>query len=205
MNGEKINGYTVEEARELVDFVAEGKKEGRALCYLFASFGQSHGRAKGSVRNYYYNLLKSDDERVVKLLDGKSLSVEKIRAFSEEETNEALRSILAEKSKGMSVRRAIQNIAAGDAKKMLRLQNKYRNVLKKQPERVREIAEKLGVKIRSEPAVPAVPAVPSRDALRLRLEEEIDRLCERLTAPLREENKRLKEEIEILRGKHKGA
>ena len=202
MNGEKINGYTVEEARELVDFVAEGKKEGRALCYLFASFGQSHGRAKGSVRNYYYNLLKSDDERVVKLLDGKSLSVEKIRAFSEEETNEVLRSILAEKSKGMSVRRAIQNIAAGDAKKMLRLQNKYRNVLKKQPERVRAIAEKLGVKTRCEPAA---PAVPSRDALRLRLEEEIDRLCERLTAPLREENKRLKEEIEILRGKHKGA
>lgn len=202
MNGEKINGYTVEEARELVDFVAEGKKEGRALCYLFASFGQSHGRAKGSVRNYYYNLLKSDDERVVKLLDGKSLSVEKIRAFSEEETDEVLRSILAEKSKGMSVRRAIQNIAAGDAKKMLRLQNKYRNVLKKQPERVRAIAEKLGVKTRCEP--PA-PAVPSRDALRLRLEEEIDRLCERLTAPLREENKRLKEEIEILRGKHKGA
>ena len=202
MNGEKINGYTVEEARELVDFVAEGKKEGRALCYLFASFGQSHGRAKGSVRNYYYNLLKSDDERVVKLLDGKSLSVEKIRAFSEEETNEALRSILAEKSKGMSVRRAIQNIAAGDAKKMLRLQNKYRNVLKKQPERVRAIAEKLGVKTRCEPAA---PAVPSRDALRLRLEEEIDRLCERLTAPLRAENKRLKEEIEILRGKHKGA
>ena len=192
----------MEEARELVDFVAEGKKEGRALCYLFASFGQSHGRAKGSVRNYYYNLLKSDDERVVKLLDGKSLSVEKIRAFSEEETNEALRSILAEKSKGMSVRRAIQNIAAGDAKKMLRLQNKYRNVLKKQPERVRAIAEKLGVKTRCEPAA---PAVPSRDALRLRLEEEIDRLCERLTAPLREENKRLKEEIEILRGKHKGA
>lgn len=202
MNGEKINGYTVEEARELVDFVAEGKKEGRALCYLFASFGQSHGRAKGSVRNYYYNLLKSDDERVVKLLDGKSLSVEKIRAFSEEETGEVLRSILAEKSKGMSVRRAIQNIAAGDAKKMLRLQNKYRNVLKKQPERVRAIAEKLGVKTRCEPAA---PAVPSRDALRLRLEEEIDRLCERLTAPLREENKRLKEEIEILRGKHKGA
>lgn len=202
MNGEKINGYTVEEARELVDFVAEGKKEGRALCYLFASFGQSHGRAKGSVRNYYYNLLKSDDERVVKLLDGKSLSVEKIRAFSEEETDEVLRSILAEKSKGMSVRRAIQNIAAGDAKKMLRLQNKYRNVLKKQPERVREIADKLGVKTRCEPAV---PAVPSRDALRLRLEEEIDRLCERLTAPLREENRRLKAEIEILRGKHKGA
>ena len=202
MNGEKINGYTVEEARELVDFVAEGKKEGRALCYLFASFGQSHGRAKGSVRNYYYNLLKSDDERVVKLLDGKSLSVEKIRAFSEEETGEVLRSILAEKAKGMSVRRAIQNIAAGDAKKMLRLQNKYRNVLKKQPERVREIAEKLGVKTRCEPAA---PAVPSRDALRLRREEVIDRLCERLTAPLREENKRLKEEIEILRAGHKGA
>ena len=28
-NTEKINGYTKEEAKELVDYVAEGKKEGK--------------------------------------------------------------------------------------------------------------------------------------------------------------------------------
>lgn len=196
-NTEKINGYTKEEAKELVDYIAEGKKEGKALSYLFASFGKEHGRAKGSVRNYYYTLLKQrEDERVVKLLDGTNLSVEKIRAFSEEETDEALRSILKEKAKGMSVRRAIKNVAAGDDKLMLRLQNKYRNLLKKQPERVREIAEELGVK-----SAPSITSRTGKSLLQRRLEEEINALCERLTAPLAEENAKLKARIEYLESK----
>lgn len=191
---EKINGYTKEEAKELVDYVAEGKRAGKALSYLFESFGRSHGRAKGSVRNYYYTLLKQrEDDRVVELLDGTNLTVERIRAFTEEETDEVLRSILAEKAKGMSVRKAIRNISDGDEKLMLRLQNKYRNLLKKQPERVRAAARELGV-----------PSAFKSDAreksvLQKRLEEEINALCERLTAPLREENARLREEIEKLR------
>ncbi len=197
INTEKINGYTKEEAKQLIDYIAAGKKEGKALSYLFASFGDKHGRAKGSVRNYYYSLLKrQDDERVVKLLNGTNLSVEKIRAFSEEETDAALKSILKEKAKGMSVRRAIKNIAAGDDKLMLRLQNKYRNVLKKQPERVREMAESLGLKTPN-----LSPKTSGKTLLQRRLEEEINALCERLTKPLQEENARLKERIAYLEGK----
>lgn len=195
---EKINGYTREEAKELVDYVAEGKREGKALSYLFETFGRSHGRAKGSVRNYYYTLLKQQqDDRVVQLLDGTNLTVERIRAFTEEETDWALRSILAEKAKGMSVRKAIKNISDGDEKLMLRLQNKYRNLLKKQPDRVRRAAQEMGVQtlVRNESR--------ERSALQRRLEEEINALCDRLTAPLREENARLREEIEKLRANGK--
>ena len=45
------------------------------------------------MRNYYYALMRSagSDERVMKLLDGKELSVEKIREFTEEETDAALK------------------------------------------------------------------------------------------------------------------
>ncbi len=194
---EKINGYTKEEAKELVDYIAAGKKEGKALSYLFASFGKEHGRARGSVRNYYYTLLKQrGDERVVRLLDGTDLSVEKIRAFSEEETDAALRSILAEKAKGMSVRRAIRNVAMGDEKLTLRLQNKYRNLLKKQPDRVKRIAESLGLD-----PVSAPPSRPARSHLQRRLEEEIDALLERLTGELKAENERLKERIAYLEGR----
>ena len=119
----KINGYTEEEAKSLVEYIWAGKQAGKTLTYLFETYGAQHGRAKGSVRNYYYALMKNPkkDERVVKLLDGKQLSVEQIREFTEEETDKALRSILAEKSKGISVRRAISNIAKGDDKLMLRL------------------------------------------------------------------------------------
>ena len=47
----KINGYTEEEAKNLVDYVANGKREGKTLSGLFASYAKKTGRAKGSVRN----------------------------------------------------------------------------------------------------------------------------------------------------------
>ncbi len=195
----KINGYTEEEAKTLVEYIKEGKSKGKTLTYLFESYGLRHGRAKGSVRNYYYALMKNErgDERIVKLLDGSELSVEKIREFSPEETEEVLRSILAEKSKGMSVRRAIFNLSQGDDKLMLRLQNKYRNTLKKQPERIARIAEEMGLKEEAERifAAEKTPAkVADRDFLRRRLESEINALYDRLAQGLKSENERLREE-----------
>ncbi len=200
----KINGYTEEEAKNLVQFIQEGKKKGKTLTYLFATYGLENGRAKGSVRNYYYTLMKNEnhDERIVKLLDGSDLSVEKIREFTPEETNEALKSILAEKSKGLSVRRAIFNIAKGDDKLMLRLQNKYRNTLKKQPEKLRELAKEMGLN----ESVPSAKtsergkrALPDRDFLRHRLENEINALYDRLSKALKAENERLRTENSRLR------
>ena len=99
----KINGYTEEEAKRLVEYIKDGKRAGKTLTKLFASYGVENGRARGSVRNYYYALMKNrkGDERIVKLLDGSSLKVEQIREFTEEETDQALKSILLEKSKGL--------------------------------------------------------------------------------------------------------
>ena len=67
----KINGYTEEEAKSLIGYITEGKQKGKTLSYLFESYALSRGRAKGSVRNYYYALMKNEkaDERIVKLLD----------------------------------------------------------------------------------------------------------------------------------------
>lgn len=197
----KINGYTEEEAKGLVEFIKEGKQKGKTLTYLFEAYGVQNGRAKGSVRNYYYALMKNErgDERIVRLLDGSELSVEKIRGFTEEETDEVLRSILAEKSKGLSVRRAIFNLSGGDDKLMLRLQNKYRNTLKKEPERIAGLAQQLGLENavqtgRKCKAVEKPVKVPDRDFLRRRLENEINALYDRLAQSLKVENERLREE-----------
>ena len=203
----KINGYTEEEAKSLVDFIKEGKQKGKTLTYLFETYGLQNGRAKGSVRNYYYALMKNEkgDERIVKLLDGSELSVEKIREFTEEETDEVLRSILAEKSKGLSVRRAIFNLSGGDDKMMLRLQNKYRNTLKKEPERIVEIAMELGLNEEAEKVRKGGRAnmekkpLPDRDFLRRRLENEINALYDRLAQALKAENERLRMENEHLK------
>ncbi|MBE5739902.1 MAG: hypothetical protein E7349_03480 [Clostridiales bacterium] len=200
----KINGYTEEEARNLVEYIKEGKQKGKTLTYLFETYGMKHGRAKGSVRNYYYALMKNEkgDERIVQLLDGSSLSVEKIKEFTEEEADAALRSILAEKSKGMSVRRAIFNLSNGDDKLMLRLQNKYRNTLKKDPARIQKLATEMGlkedlsrwVKDKAKAEIEPMKRLPDRDFLKRRLENEINALYDRLTQALKEENERLRME-----------
>ena len=198
----KINGYTEEEAKNLVESIKEGKRKGKTLTYLFETYGLNNGRAKGSVRNYYYALMKNEkgDERIVRLLDGSELSVEKIREFTEEETNAAIRSILAEKSKGLSVRKAIFNLAKGDDKLMLRLQNKYRNTLKKEPTRIATIAKELGLSEehflspRQQKSSGEPPRFPGKDFLQRRLEKEINSLYDRLAQALKAENERLREE-----------
>ncbi len=202
----KINGYTEEEARNLVEYIKEGRSKGKTLTYLFETYGVQHGRAKGSVRNYYYALMKNErgDERIVRLLDGSSLTVGKIREFTEEETDEVLRSILKEKSKGLSVRRAIFRLANGDDKLMLRLQNKYRNTLKKDPARIAQIAAELGMddeaeKLTRQNKPHREKALPDRDFLRRRLESEINALYDRLARALKDENERLRAENAILK------
>ena len=208
---QKINGYTEEEARELVEFVEEGRRAGKTLTALFAEYGSRRGRARGSVRNYYYALMKNEqaDERIVKLLDGRELSVGKIRAFTEEEADEAIRSILQEKAKGMSVRKAIFSLARGDDKLMLRLQNKYRNTLKKNPDKIASLSKELF----GDASVGLGKSRTSADhrqrkilqgkeagqALQKRLEKEINDLYDRLARGLKEENLRLIEENASLR------
>lgn len=196
----KINGYTEEEAKSLIGYITEGRQKGKTLSYLFESYALSRGRAKGSVRNYYYALMKNEkaDERIVKLLDGTELSVEKIREFTPEETDEAIRSILKEKSKGLSVRKAIFRIAGGDDKLTLRLQNKYRNTLKKEPERIKKIADELGVEFAVK-SPEKRPQNTDKEFLRRRLEKEINGLYDRLASALKQENERLRAENEKLR------
>lgn len=176
----KINGYTEEEAKSLVEYICEGRKAGRTLSGLFASYAEKSGRAKGSVRNYYYALLRSSgDERVKNLLNGTNLKAESIVQFSEEETDEMLKAILMQKSRGISVRRAVLKLSGGDDKLMLRYQNKYRNVLAKQPERIERLMRECGI----------IPDNP--DFARKRLEDEINGLYDRLASGLKEENKKL--------------
>lgn len=174
----KINGYTEEEARGLVEYIAEGKKRGQPLTGLFECYAKKTGRAKGSVRNYYYALLRTTgDSRVKQMLRGKGLHAEKIVPFTEDETDKILREILMQKQKGLSVRRAVLNLSGGDDKLMLRYQNKYRNVLTKEPQRIEKLMRECGL--------------DSHDEARARLEEEINGLYDRLAESLKDENKKL--------------
>lgn len=182
----KINGYTEEEAIGLIEYIYTGRNAGKTLSYLFETYGREHSRAKGSVRNYYYAFLKKqDDSRVKRILEGKNLSAGEIKPFTEEETEELLGKVLEGRRKGYSVRKSIIEASGGDEKLMLRMQNKYRNLLKKQPERVEKAAEKAGVS--------------ANPFLQKRLEREIDALYARIAEDLKKENERLRAELERLR------
>jgi hypothetical protein len=89
---------------------------------------------------------------------------------------------------------------------MLRLQNKYRNTLKKEPGRIAEIAAELGLdeeverlKRTEKSTVGQSTRLPERDFLRRRLESEINALYDRLAQALKTENERLRAENEMLK------
>jgi uncharacterized sporulation protein YeaH/YhbH (DUF444 family) len=114
-----------------------------------------------------------------------------------------------EKAKGMSVRKAIFRLSGGDDKLMLRLQNKYRNTLKKNPDKIAKISKELfgdsgvapgnGSVSAKEPPRKILQGKEARRALQKRLEKEINDLYDRLARGLKEENLRLIEENTALR------
>ena len=174
----KINGYSREEAESFVKYICQGKGQGKTLTRIFEEYAAATHRAKGSVRNYYYALLKSTDNAEVReILKGTSLRAEDVRPFTDEETDKILREILRQKSRGVSVRRAVLNLADGDDKLMLRYQNKYRNVISKQPERIERLMKECGL--------------DSSDGGRQALEDKINSLYDRLNSSLKDEVKRL--------------
>lgn len=175
---QKVNGYTKEEAKNFVLYMQNGVRSGKRLSSLFSSYAQQTGRAKGSVRNYYYSLLKNvDDEEVKQLILNAGLKAETPQNFTDEETDRILREILKRKSQGLSVRRAVMELSGGDAKTMLRYQNKYRNVLCKQPQTLHALMQEY--------------ALPTPDEGKSAVEEQINALYDRLTQSVKAENERL--------------
>ena len=63
--------------------------------------------------------------------------------FSEEEMRALLRTVLAEQAKGISVRACTLNMGKGDTKTMLRYQNKYRSLIRTNPEFVQKVRAEL--------------------------------------------------------------
>jgi hypothetical protein len=181
----KINGYTKEEAESLIKYICQGKGQGKTLTRIFEEYALRTGRAKGSVRNYYYALLKlKDNGDAQKILKDTTLKAEEIHPFTEEETDKILRGILTQKSRGISVRRAVLNISGGDDKLMLRYQNKYRNVMAKQPERIERLLKECGLD----------HSPQGQKAI----EDKINELYDNLTSSLKSENKRLSEVVRRL-------
>ena len=120
------------EVKKLFQTVEKYKNENKSLLDAFKEFAKKSNRKPNSVRNYYYleiRELSQNIERQKKL--GIDLSNHKVNfsdKFSEEETKNLIKEILRQKCMGVSVRKSCLNLADGDLSKMVRFQNKFRNI-----------------------------------------------------------------------------
>ena len=128
-------GWQQEEIDLLFSAVNEAEQIGRPLRDVFADVGVKLSRKPNSIRNFYYARV-----RVMPELSARKTS---FRPFTEDELHQLLRQVLISRGQGESVRACVTRLSGGDRAGMLRLQNKYRSVLKNRPELLMEIAQEL--------------------------------------------------------------
>lgn len=119
-----MKGFTKTQKRELFALAKRAKEEGETLCEVFDNFAKKYGKASGSVRNFYY--------KSISLGEASDLKAKKLVPFTPKEEAELIKSVISERKKTGSLRRALLNVANGDPVLALRYQNKFANLLKKQ-------------------------------------------------------------------------
>lgn len=199
---EKIYGYKEKDIISLAKFLKTRKCE--TLSATFESFGKSYGKAKGTVRNLYYALAKLsaiDSDFCEKYLGGTPISVNVVTEFGKSEEKNLLKTVLCGIKDGKSVRKCIAEMSDGDAKKSLRYQNKYRNILKNNPdlvaETVKEIKDETGETVKLKNEEPKIKDVLPEFRFE-RLKKEINGLVERISFKTKRENEFLKDRIKKL-------
>lgn len=129
-----MKGFTKFETELLLSEVLKAKEENKSLSIVFEEVAKKTSRAKGSVRNYYYTLIKDDDKKreLEKTISGTTtLTASRAQSFSKEDEDFLFSAICEGKKQGKSVRRIVTEISNGDEKLALRYQNKYRSYLSK--------------------------------------------------------------------------
>jgi len=115
--------------RAQIDLLVEKAKAGNVRTSAFEEVAKKTNRKPNSVRNYYYKFLAREKAKFV--------------PFSAAEVKRSLREIILGTSRGESVRSICLRLADGDTSKMLRFQNKYRTILRHQPQKLAAIAHEL--------------------------------------------------------------
>jgi hypothetical protein len=171
------------EIRELLTQVAEGKRAGRSLSSVFEDFAFTAGKAKGSVRNLYYEAVKCGNKNAAFKKDcfsGGEFSVGVRKTFERQEERALLKSVFRLKKRGVSTRKVLKSLAGEDEKLLLRYQNKFRNLIVKS----RDVVEEVMREVEEEQGYCYNPYAgkESSGGLLLRLKTEVESLNERLCA-----------------------
>ena len=91
-------GWTQQEDRLLLSAAQSARQDGRALRSVFEEVAAQTGRKPNSIRNYYYERIKQGD------VEGELCRSAAFVPFERDEVRAMLRTILAQRAKGISVR-----------------------------------------------------------------------------------------------------
>ncbi len=131
-------GWSAHEDDFLFEAVRRARKDGAPLKAVFDEVAQATGRKPNSIRNYYYARVKQGGETDTLLPHNPAFV-----PFSEKEIHELLTTVLSAQALGMSVRACTLNMGSGENRAMLRYQNKYRSLLKSNPDLVLSVVQEL--------------------------------------------------------------
>ena len=139
--------WSINETRELFELCGAARAKGESLSEAFNVMSQKTGRSVNSVRNYYYGQARTFElvPEIADKLGIKAVSVKRdaFVPFTDKEIRSLVETVLINKAGGKSVRATIYELAGGDAKKALRLQNKYRSVLRSHRKEVESVMREL--------------------------------------------------------------
>jgi len=129
-------GWTEKENKKLFAEIKKAQSTGKPLNRVFEKISSETGRKPNSIRNYYYQKIKE-----MGLSDIAPPS--HFTSFNDEEVVTLISTMLTCQAQGQSVRSCALEMGSGDKTKMLRYQNKYRSVLKTNPELVQNVMSML--------------------------------------------------------------
>ena len=129
-------GWQKQEIDALRQSIEAAEQSGESLRSVFDRMSRQLGRKPNSIRNFYYAQVRAEQG------EGGARATP-FETFSKEEVERLVEQVLTAKAQGVSVRACVRQMADGDRTRMLRYQNKYRSVIKKDPALVREVMAEL--------------------------------------------------------------
>jgi len=110
--------------QELLHFIMKADEQGIPRLQAFEKYAKLKHLKSETIRNQYYSLVKEFDLT-------KQFLINSNKPFGKQELTKTMTNIIRLINQGKSIRTACLIESGGDAKLMLRLQNKFRSMLKK--------------------------------------------------------------------------
>ncbi len=125
--------------------VKGAKERNLPIIRAFEIVSDKTGLKVNTIRNYYYRYINSleDDEGVTEGGEGTKKTRTVGKPFTAEEVDMLMTTMLKGQAEGKSVRGCANELSGGDAKLLIRYQNKYRNVIANKVGYVESLMEKL--------------------------------------------------------------